>query len=153
MPGISSEHVNPFLKATIETYRAMFGGIAATPSKPVPVKGSYDLAGVIGISGEVTGYVSMGYTLESALKSVSTMIGEELTELSPDVMDAVGEIANIVAGYAKKDLQARISISLPEVVQGGSLPGVGQPGFFTFVVPFNCELGGFDVIVTLKPST
>jgi chemotaxis protein CheX len=151
MSGISIEHVNPFLKATIETYASMLSD-AVKPSKPVPLKGQYDLAGVIGISGDVAGFVSLAYSTPSALASVSRMIGEEIPEVCPDVLDAVGEIANIVAGYAKKYLTAQISISLPQVIQNDALPGAGQAGFFTFVVPFESALGGFDVVVTLRPA-
>lgn len=149
---ISVEYVNPFLRATVETYKAMLG-TNIIPGKPMLAKGrgiNYDISGIIGISGEIKGSVAMSYSNESVLKSVSAFLGEPVTEVDDAVMDAVGELANIVAGYAKKFLDATVYISLPTVIKGTGLVIKEPPDVFSFIVPFDCELGAFDVAVGLK---
>ena len=150
---ISIAHVNPFLKATMETYYAMMG-TTIKAGKPSLRNGRgicYDVSGVIGITGGVKGAVALSFPEASALKSVSRFLGEEMTEVDDDVMDAIGELANIVAGYAKKFLtDFDISISLPTVMAGKGLRIKEPPDVFSFVVPFECELGDFDLGVGLK---
>lgn len=153
MAKISIEHVNPFLKATIETYKLMLGDTPVA-GKPKLVAGTginYDISGVIGISGELRGSVSMSYPKECAIKSVSAFMGEEMKDLDSDVMDAIGELANIVAGYAKKYLtDFSVDISLPTVIKGEGLVIKEPPDVFSFIVPFKSQYGEFDVGVGLK---
>jgi len=154
-PKISIEHVNPFLKATIETYSSMMGTVVK-PGKPVLRQGrgiQYDISGIIGITGDVKGAVALSYPEAAILKTVSAFLQEEMTEMNDDVMDATGELANIIAGYAKRFLQDfKISISLPTVIRGHGLVIKEPPDVFSFVVPFECDLGNFDLGVGLKPS-
>ncbi len=153
MAKISIEHVNPFLKATVETFKTMLGE-EPKPGKPVLNQGSgikYDISGIIGITGDVRGSVSMSFPKETALKSISAFLGEEVTELNDDAMDAVGELANIVAGYAKKFLRDfDISISLPTIIKGEDLVLKEPRDVFSFLVPFTCAHGTFDIGVSLK---
>ena len=153
MSKISIAHVNPFLKATIETYTTMLG---TTPKagKPQLVSGrgiNYDVTGIIGIAGGIKGNVAISFPEESALKNVSAFLGEEMTEMNDDVMDAIGELSNIVAGYAKNFLtDFKVEISLPTVIKGHNLVIKEPPDVFSFVVPFECEWGRFDLGVGLK---
>lgn len=68
------------------------------------------------------------------MKATSTLCGKELTELDPDVMDAIGELTNIVIGYAKKYLtDFTMNISLPTVIKGDRLK-VGSLSLSCFIV-------------------
>ena len=155
MANISIEHVNPFLKATIETYSTMMGTEikAGKPSLSRGTGMTYDISGVIGITGDIKGSVTMSFPTESALKSVSKFMCEEVTEVNDDLRDAIGELANIVAGYAKKFLPFNISISLPTVISGEGLVIQEPPDVFSFVVPFTSDLGNFDIGVGLKANS
>ncbi|MGL1902739.1 MAG: chemotaxis protein CheX [Fibrobacterales bacterium] len=153
MAKISIEHVNPFLKATVETYKTMLG-VEPRPGKPVLNQGSgikYDISGIIGLTGDVLGSVSMSFPKDTALKSISAFLGEKVDTLDDDAMDAIGELANIVAGYAKKFLRDfDISISLPTIIKGDDLTLKEPRDVFSFIVPFESDLGTFDVGVSLK---
>ena len=47
------------------------------------------------------------------------MLASEMTEVNGDVLDAVGELTNIIAGQAKAQLeQYDLRVSLPNVVTG-----------------------------------
>jgi chemotaxis protein CheX len=145
--------VNPFLKATNDTFKTMIG-IEPVMEKPI-VKNTaehhYDVSGVIGLSGEAQGTISISFSKITALKVVSKMLGTELKIIGSDLTDAIGEIANIVAGYAKQYLtEYKVSISLPNVVIGNGHELVAPTGVNTIVVPYKCELGEFAVEVSLK---
>jgi chemotaxis protein CheX len=145
--------VNPFLKATNDTFKTMLN-IEAVMEKPIVKNTSdyhYDVSGVIGLSGEAQGTIAISFSKLTALKVASRMLGSELKIIGPDLTDAIGEIANIVAGYAKQYFtQYKVSISLPNVIIGSrhtiSSPSVSK----TVVVPYKCELGEFAVEVSLK---
>jgi chemotaxis protein CheX len=152
-PAIRVEHVNPFIQSTIETFKKMVG-IEAKPGKLVLKNDSglgYDISGIIGISGNAKGMISLSFPKETALSVTNKFVGTAHTEISDDIIDAIGELANIVAGYAKKELVSlNITISLPSVVMGENHKVREPKDVFSFVVPFTTELGGFDLAVSLK---
>ncbi len=74
---------------------------------------------MIGLSGNAVGTVVLSVSNELALKSASAMLMEEIAEINENVVDAIGELANMVAGQAKARLEEfSLSISLPIVVKG-----------------------------------
>lgn len=151
MPSpVKVEHINPFVSATIETFKSMIHTVI-TPGKIMLVSMShlkYDISGIIGLSGGAKGTVSLSFPRVTALKTVSEFIGEKQLALDDTVKDAVGELANIVAGAAKKDLtQYKISISLPSVIIGENHQVQGGKEVVPLVVPFESVLGGFHLVV------
>ena len=153
MAVIDADLVQPFIIATIETYQKM---LQTTP-KALPHtinKGSgiaKDVSAVIGITGDILGAVSLSYTEDSALKTLTAFIGVPITEMDNDSLDAVGELVNIVAGYAKQFIcDYKTSISLPTVIAGKGLRVKEPSDVFSFNVPFESALGNFDLSVGLK---
>lgn len=153
---IKVEHLNPFVSATMETFSSMVK-TKVTPGKPLLVNGSKmrcDISGIIGLSGGAKGAVILGFPKLTALKAVSGFIGEKIVIMDDVVKDAVGELANIVAGAAKKDLiRYNISISLPSVIFGDNHEVVGGKEVIPMAVPFESELGIFHLIVSFKSET
>lgn len=146
-------YVNPFIGATVETFKTMLG-LELKTGKPILKKNAthtYDISGVIGLSGEAQGVISISFPKILALKIVSKLIDEEVKIIGPELTDGVGEIANIVAGHAKQYLtQFKLSISLPNVVIGSNHRIETQSGVPTIIVPFTCSLGEFAMEVALK---
>ena len=150
---IKVEHVNPFLKSTVETFQKMVG-VSPKPGKIV-LKGdsgkSYDISGMIGISGKVKGMISLSFPKDTAIKITNKFSGTNHVNIHADTVDAIGELANIVAGNAKKELtELRISISLAMVINGEKHEIRELRDVRTFVIPFETELGNFDLAVGLK---
>jgi chemotaxis protein CheX len=145
-----AEYVNPFLKSTIETFKTMVG-LKVKPGKIFLLKDSQlvaDIFGVIEISGNLEGSVAMAYPRDTAIKISSKFLGEDIRELNASVIDCVGELSNIVTGFAKKDLQdLRVVISLPKVFQNRD--DVVIPKNAPVVcIPFDSELGSFVIEVS-----
>lgn len=146
-------YINPFISSTIATYKNMLAcdavpGAPSLKNAPYP---TYDITGNIGLSGTAQGIVAMSYSEKSALDTIGKMLGFEISANGPEVVDGIGEIVNIVAGFAKKDLtQYDLTISLPNVVIGKDVVVVAPTGIKTIIVPFECEIGNFTIEVALR---
>ena len=83
------------------------------------------------------GTVVLNLSKEVALNAASAMLMCEKTDLDADVIDAVGELTNMVAGAAKSKLEEfRLAVSLPNVVTGQA-HGIHFPSNVTPIcVPF-----------------
>ncbi len=146
-------YINPFIRATVETFKTMLNLDLATgtPMLKKDARHSYDISGVIGLSGEAQGIISISFPKVMALKIVSTLLGEEIKIVGSELTDGIGELANIIAGNTKQYLtQFKLSISLPNVVVGSGHRIEVQTGVPTIIVPLKSSLGEFAMEVALK---
>jgi chemotaxis protein CheX len=118
---VDVRYINPFLSAVSRVFRTMIDvpidvGAPRLKTSKEPDQG---ISAVIGLSGSVTGCLVINLSVASALELASGFIGEERDRVDDDVADAIGEIANMIAGNAKNDFPAGGSaISVPSVVIG-----------------------------------
>lgn len=146
-------YINPFISATIDCFKTMITDkitpmAPALKHQPYPI---YSISGVIGLSGEAQGSISFGFSMDVAVKVVSDLLKTPIKQTDPDLPDAIGEIANIIAGNAKRGLSKyNLSISLPNVIIGHnhSLGGEGERPII--LVPFSSNSGNFIMEVSLK---
>ncbi len=116
-----AEHINPFLNAVSNTFSTMLNCETRKGEMFLVKTGAklFPISGVIGLSGKAVGTVVINLSEEVAVKAASVMLMTELTEIDDDVIDAIGEIANMIAGAAKAELEEyELSLSLPSVVTG-----------------------------------
>ena len=59
---------------------------------------AHDVSGVIGLSGKASGTVVVSVDREVAMCVTEKMLGDRPDTLNADVMDAIGEITNMIAG-------------------------------------------------------
>ena len=80
----------------------------------------WDISGVIGLTGEARGAVVISMKDDLAIRLTSILTGMSHKVLYDDVVDAVGELINIIAGNVKQELEDafRLVISLPTIVKG-----------------------------------
>lgn len=79
------------------------------------------LTAMVGLAGTYNGLVSVHLPWPLAISFTSLMLGMEVTEIDDDVNDAMGEIANMIAGSFKQHLSkggSDIQLSTPSVVNG-----------------------------------
>ena len=80
----------------------------------------WDISGVIGLTGEARGAVVISMKDDLAIRLTSILTGKSHRVLYDEVVDAVGELINIIAGNVKQELEDafRLVISLPTIVKG-----------------------------------
>lgn len=136
--------ITAFTKATEHVLKTM----ALLEAEALPVKTKYDKA----LSGDASAIIGMTspekklslaitFSKEAALKMHSSMLGEELKEITPDVGDAVGELTNIICGQARKTLSENgidMDASIPMVIIGEN-QSIHPMGATSVVLPFNID--------------
>ena len=80
----------------------------------------WDISGIIGLTGEARGAVVISMNDDLAIKITGKLTGKMHKVLYDEVVDAVGELINIIAGNVKQELEDafRLVISLPTIVKG-----------------------------------
>ena len=116
-------YVEPFVDVTVNTFKE-FVGIDIAPRHPHfldPDKAfGWDISAVIGLSGVVKGAIIISMKSDLAIKLTDLLTGSEHNEIDADVIDAIGEINNIIAGNIKPKVPNgdRIVISIPTIIKG-----------------------------------
>jgi len=62
------------------------------------------ITGMIGVHGEVSGFVTVNMAERVATSAVGGLLQDKCDSLTPQVIDGVGEITNIIVGGIKKGL-------------------------------------------------
>ncbi len=140
------EYINPFIRSTTNTFGTMLGCTIKRDKLCMADQDhqEYEISGVIGLSGRAQGSVVVSLSRAVAIQGAAAMLmmdPSEIDGLTDDVVDAVGEIANMVAGSAKAELEEyQLSISLPNVVIGHPpdirFPSEVKPIAVTFACPW-----------------
>jgi chemotaxis protein CheX len=147
------QYINPFITETRNCFKTMLSvelsmGKPVVQSKPVH---SYDVSGIIGLSGEAQGVISISYPKRVALMVVSMLLGTEIKIVGEELVDGIGEITNVIAGNVKKHFtQFSLSISLPNVVLGKGHRIEVPSGSPALIVPLSGSLGEMAMEVALK---
>ncbi len=127
--------------------------LKVTPGRPYLKDNSDapgDVSAIIGITGDTEGSLSITFSADSIKEVVSRMLGEEVMEINDDVKDAVGELANIISGDARRELEEkglRLQGSIPTVVAGPrhEIKHIGKGP--TIAIPFETDAGPVTVEV------
>ena len=146
-------YINPFIIETQNCFATMMG-IKVHPDAPALKRFPYpthDISSVIGLSGNAQGSISLSFPHNDAHEFVKAMLGNPENIKEDEMIDGIGEIANIIAGNVKRHLSKfNLSISLPNVIIGKKHTLASQSGSPTIMVPFNCDRGKFVMEVSLK---
>ena len=142
------EYINPFLTAAISVFETMVGVklVRQQPFVKKSMQPQNEVSGIIGLSGKAKGTVVLSIEREVALNATGVMLMERPGQINADVVDAIGELTNVIAGNAKAQLEhLNMSVGLPSVITGKGhcidFPSHSKP----IAIPFRCEWG--DVVV------
>ncbi len=146
-------YINPFMKSIRNVFGTMLS-VEVQFDKPhvtTENNGKPDVSGVIGFSGDATGAVVLSFGKQAAARTVSKFAGADLDIDNPDFADAIGELANMVAGGAKADFGGlNVNISLPSVIIGDGHALSRSHAHSRLVIPCQTPLGPFDVSVSME---
>ena len=104
-----------------------------------------DVSGLIGMVGpEIKGSFSITFDENLALTIMERMVGEKPEKLDAEVADMVGEVTNMIAGSAKRDLADQgfdFGMATPAVVTGKDHTISHQVDGPKVILPFMCDDG------------
>ncbi len=146
------KYINPFLSATINVIKTM-AFVEAKPGKPYLKENSTasgDVSGIIGLTGDNEGTLSITFS-QSCIEAILTnMLGEKVSGINDEVRDAVGEITNMISGDARRVLDdegLKLSAAIPTVISGAHHVISHISSGPTIAIPFDTEHGPFTVEV------
>ncbi len=112
---------------------------------------SYDVSGIIGMSGDVEGNVVLSFPTATAQRVVSLFTGEDMAATHEDFPDAVGELVNMVSGGAKAQFTGKeVSISCPSVVIGSDHVVFGRKDVVCVQILCDSDCGNFALEVSFR---
>ncbi len=115
--------IDPFIYATVNVLETMAFTVAdgGTPFIKKDRFARGDVSAILGLTGDMSGTLSVSFSDGSILSIVSAMFGENIHEMNDEIRDAVGEITNMISGVARQRL-GEVGISLkaaiPMVIMG-----------------------------------
>lgn len=115
---------------------------------------SFDVSGIIGMSGDVVGSVVVSLPQDVAAATASRFLNTTITADSPDLSDAIGEIVNMITGNAKAMFggSRRAAISCPSVVVGKNHSIALNKDIPTVVIPCSTDCGEFTIEVSIREA-
>ncbi len=106
------------------------------------------ISGMIGMAGVYKGVLAVHAPNPVAMAITGALLGMEVPEINEDVKDAIGEIANMLAGNVKGSLSANsqdIKLSIPSTICGGEYRMDCHPDGEAVIIPFTVADGEFLV--------
>ncbi|MBX7144461.1 MAG: chemotaxis protein CheX [Oligoflexia bacterium] len=141
--------INPFIQSTVNVLSTM-AQTSPTVGQAAIKKGHKTwgcVTGIIGMAGkEVTGNLVVSFDEGSILGIVSKMLMEEFKEINKDVVDAVGEITNMISGGTKKLLSEKgfsFDMATPVILVGKDIEMTQLSKSPVLCVPFKTDRGQF----------
>ena len=146
--------INPFIEATMKVLETMASTKAKAQKAYVKKdkKATGDVSGIIGITGEAMGTISVSFSASSILAIVSKMFGEEMSEINDDIGDAVGELTNMISGQARQQLEAEgrlLKAAIPTVIMGKNHSISHITDGPIIAIPFETDNGSFAIEICL----
>jgi chemotaxis protein CheX len=155
---MKAEYINPFIKAAtnvIETM-AFTKAEAGKPTLKQDNKTFGVVTGIIGMTGDsVGGNLILSFDEPSILAIVSKMLMETFSTVNKDVVDAVGELTNMICGGVKSDFSEmglNIGMATPVMLQGKGLELSQLAKAPIIVMPFKTPEGTFVIEANLAPK-
>ena len=116
------QYIQPFVQVTTSVFSTMLQ-CELKPERAYFIEKKafldWDISGLIALTGEIKGLVAISMKNITAKKITAQLTGTNNSS-SSEIVDAIGELVNIIAGNVKKNLEDmfKIIISLPKVISG-----------------------------------
>ena len=149
---MKAEYINPFLNAAKNVIQTM-AQIKVTGAKPQLKSGTTTfgkVSGIIGMaSANIAGNMIISFQEQCILNIVAKMLMEPVKEtIDNDVVDAVGELTNMICGGAKAELSKlghSFDLATPTMVVGKDIEISNYSNAPTIVIPLSTEFGDFVI--------
>lgn len=138
---------------------SVMANLEVVPGTPQDHPDPEPIDGVVALLGFTGGWVGTGmfYCKEKfACRLGAAMLMTEVEDVNSDVLDGVGEMANMVLGNFKEAMESHLgplSLSLPTVVYGRNFSTRTAVRTKWTIVPFRAGDDAFEVRVCIKPKS
>lgn len=108
----------------------------------------------VGLAGPWVGSGVISFNSEMACGLSSLFLMSEATTVNEDVLDAIGEIANMVFGNFKTSAEAVVGplgLSVPTVIYGKNFVSRSLGKSEWIVLPLTCPHGAFEIRIWFTP--
>jgi len=149
-------YITPFVSSISNVFETMLQlpVTVGSPAMKDDATPTYDVSGIIGMTGDVEGTVVLSFPTATAERAVTLFTGMELAATHEDFADAIGELVNMVSGGAKAQFDGKdVGISTPTVIVGSGHNVYGRKSMTTIAIPCTCDIGEFNVEVSLLLPT
>ncbi len=153
---LQAAYINPFLRAVKELVNVMLGGTVrrGSPGLSGGEHASGHIMALIDITGALRGTVAMSMPHDTALAMCGALLMETVEDIDEEIIDALQELVNIMAGSAKAGLSEEagsvLSLSLPIVVRGANYTVETPSRAIWLDVPFDSSFGPFMVRISFE---
>jgi chemotaxis protein CheX len=158
---MDTQHISESIqKATTEVFSTMMGleveARAAHADDCCPSANDGVMA-FVGIAGPWVGNGILSCSADLACKLSSRFLMSDGTlPMSEEVLDSIGEMANMVIGNFKTDAEAHVGplvLGVPTIVYGRNFTprNLGKKSWL--VMPFQCDAEPFEVRIWFAPSS
>ena len=144
--------VNYIIESTEEVFNSMIFMEVSTEGAMTEGKESIfsHFSAMIGLSGDLMAMISIHCSAYIAMDIAGAMLDTEFDEIDADVKDALGEVANMLAGGLKSrclDDNIDVTLAIPTTVTGKSYSISSPKRSNRVVIPFDLVQGQFYVDV------
>jgi len=120
---LTTEMVDTYKTALMAAIREIFTTMLAIRISQVEGRTTPEphVSSLIGLAGNFSGVLTLHFSESTACQVATGLLGVKLLKLDETVRDAIGELANMVAGGFKKALsrdKEMFKVSIPSVIQG-----------------------------------
>jgi chemotaxis protein CheX len=149
---VKAEFICAFDRAAVDVFATMFK--CELTRGPLSLSADYqpahEVSGIIGLSGRASGTVVVSVDRHVALSATEEMLGQRPDSINSDVIDAIGEVTNMIAGRAKAELsQLAMNLALPTVITGKNHTIRFGSNAQTICIPYSCAWGELSIEVGL----
>lgn len=152
---MKAKYINPFIKAIVEVLKVM-AFVKIKASKPYLKKDDMatgDVSAIVGMTGQSNGTFSLSFDEAGILTIATNMFGEKITKLDREVTEVVGEIANMVSGQARRELEGMglvLDGAIPSVFGGANHNILHFTEGPKIAIPFTMEEGKLTMEVCFE---
>lgn len=149
--------INPFLDGTKEVLKTMTFTDAETEKAYLKTNDTAhgEVSGIIGLTGDIIGSLAISFESGCICGVVNNMLGEKYGEPTRDVLDAVGELTNMISGVARTKMEKdglSVFAAIPSVIIGKDHTITHILKAPSIVIPFSTTHGRFAIDICIKMS-
>lgn len=159
MPAVSCESLCQIMRRHTENVCQTMAGVSVSLLDDQNARLTPDACGavmsLVGMTGAWKGTGAIACSGDLARRLCGKLLMTEFAEVDAEVLDAMGEFANMIIGNVKEDIAQELgpfALSTPTVIHGDAMHTRDGRGDLRARVLFACEGDVLEVRISLSPA-